>query len=376
MPHILGDNTVIPSYLGASRRGGSPGRSAMLNDYVLRLGEVKKIIYPDDPLSYGKKTVEYEVEVQYREGNGTYTTSLYRGVTVSTAFGGIADRFHVTFRADTGNTQNDTGDGSKVLLLCLSGDQQKAIILGGVEDPTDERVEEKDDGHNLFWEFNGIRFTINKDGELTLLFRGATAETGDLKDGVDEKASGATVNIDKKGSVTVKTVDGEDVEHQVVLNHDSGDIEIKTTGNWKSTVDKAYEMEAKKGFKLTSADDQMEVQVKKNVIIKSDGVKVGDAKENWVLGKTWRQDLKSLHSSLKSSLNSASQNLMQAAIQLKIAAGLNSIPYTGGSAAQSSFQQVSSGLNSASSDLSQAASAIDSYESNAGGHLSKKNFGD
>lgn len=380
MPNILSDNTVIPSYLGTSRRGGNPGGSALLNDYVLRLGEVKKLIYPDDPLSYGKKTVEYEVEVQYREGNGIYTSALYRGVTVSTMFGGIADRFHATFRADTGNTEDDdTGNGSKVLVLCLAGDQQKAIILGGVEDPTDERKEEKDTKHNLYFEFNGVRFTIDKDGRPTLLFRGATKEDGELADGVDKNDGGATFTIDKDGTVRLFTTepdDSGDIENSIVLDHLAGGIFVKSSGKHDFETEKKFDVKAKDGFQLNSSEGGVSIGVKKKVLIDSEGVEVGDATENWVLGKTWRQDLKSLHSSVKSALSDASQALSKASIQLKIAAGTNAIPYTGGSAAQSSFQQVSTALSDAGQGLSKAADAIGDYEGKADKHLSKVNFGD
>lgn len=387
MANVLDDNTVIPSYLGSQERGGSPGSTALLNDNVMRLGEVKKIVYPDDDLSYGKKAVEYEVEVQYRDGNGIYTTSTWRGVTVSTLFGGRADRYHATMRADAekdnstsgdSSSDNSVGIGNKVLLLCLAGDQQKAIIMGAVNDPDDENIKgesAKDKGHNLFFEFNGVRFTIEDNGRTVLTFKGATDEKGHVKED-NKDSTGATLEITDKGDMKMFVYDknGDD-QARILWDHQNGNMELYTSGDLKTKSDKETDMDASKGFSLLVGQGKAEFRVRDEVIIDCDAVQVNKADEAWVLGTTWRKDLKSMHDDIKSALNSASQALSQASTQMGVGSTLNAIPYTGGGAAQSNFKQVGMKLSEAGQQLSKAASAISTYEGKADGHLSEVHFG-
>lgn len=377
MPNILEDGTIIPSYLGTSERGSGQNSTAMLSDHVLRLGEVKKLIYPSDSQSYGKKTVEYEVEVQYRQGNGSSVSTIWRGATLSTLFGGVADRFHATLRADTTNNEA-FGTGSKVLLLCLAGDQQKAIILGGVEDPRRNVTERKETGHNLYFEFNGVVFTINKDGEPQLFFRGATKNNGTLKDGVEADDAGSTLRVDKQGSIILTTInqDTGDTENQFKVDHANPAFRFQSVGSLIGSFDQKFDVKANAGFRLNSSDSGMDIGVDQNVNIQSAGVRVGDADEAWVLGTTFRADLKTCHNNVKSGLNSAATQIQLAATQLNIAAGLNAIPYTGGSASQTNFQAAATALQAVSQAIKQACSALEQFESKADAHLSKVNFGD
>lgn len=373
MSNVLGDGTVIPSFVSMSPRGISGGGNTQINDNVLRLGEIKKLIYPDNPLSYGKQTVEYEVEVQYRDGNGITTTSIYRGATISTLFGGEADRFHATLRPDAIRSLTEpVGEGSKVVILCLSGDQKRGIILGGIEDPRNKRKEKKDDGHNLYFEFNGVRATINKEGEFQVRFIGATTTQGLLKDGVKEEDSGSLIKFTRGGSLILATDDGN--EHKITLDHANSEIKILTTGHWKGEVEGMFDVKAKRGFKMNSSGGAFDIGVDGRVSIQSEGVYVGQATEAWVKGTSYRQAESMMNKSIKSSFTQMATYANTASSMLKIAATANMVPMSGGAAAAPSFQAASQALMQLGQEFSKIAGHIGTFEGQD--YLSTLNFGD
>jgi phage gp45-like len=376
MANVLSDGTVIPSFLGTRSRGAHSGSTDMLNDYTLRLGEIKKIIYPNDPLSYGKKTVEYDIEVQYRENNGTYVTSYYRGATVSTVFGGVGDRFHATFREDASpaSSTSNVGTGSKVLCLCLAGDQQKAIILGGIEDPNSTRVEDKKDGHNLAFEFNGVKATINKDGEFQIRFAGPTDDKGVLLSTAKAADSGALLKFTKDGSVIIATEDGND--HKIVLDHQNKEISLTTTGDWKGTVDGTFDVKAKDGFKFNSSKGGYGIGVKDTVEIQSAGVMVGQATDAWIKGTTYRQAESLMNKQVSSAFTMMATLCGVAGVALMAASVAIVPPIVGGAAAAVPLQAAAQALNQLALQFTQVGALLTSFESSASTYISTLNFGD
>jgi hypothetical protein len=361
MTTILGDNTVIPSYLGVSTRGAVEGAGDSLNDNVLRLGEIRKVIYPQDPLNFNKKQTEYEVEVHRRNGNGATVSSLYRGVTVNNSLAGLADRYEVTFRPDTTHQGRDeeepVGVGSKVLICCIAGDNQKAIILGGIRNATiDKRVDTKDDGHNLFFEFNGVRFIIDKLGQPTFTFRGATKYDGTLVDSALKEAEGTSVKISDAGTFTVATPDDQQFFR---LDHGNHMVEMLADEQWKVTVNKGTYFNIGDIFK-----------------IESDGVWVGAATEKWMMGSTFRDEQKALHETLASKLQAAAAQAQSAGIKLTSAAATNAIPTVGPGKAASDFSAAATALIQLAAALGDMASAIKKFEARDPDYLSKKNLND
>jgi len=373
MGQMLDDGTCIPSYLGISSRGSSAGSTDMLNDYVLRMGEVKKVIYPNDPLSYGKTTVEYEIEIQYRDGNGIYNTSSYRGCTVSTLFGGIADRFHATFRPDNGSSNNSVGVGSKVITLCLSGDQQKAIILGGVEDPTNSRVESSAAGHNLFFEFNGLRFTVDKDGQATVMFRGATKYDGTLDSGANANAEGTSVTFTKDGSVTVATPNSAQF---VKLDHTKKTIEIQADTAWNAIVNGKTSFQSQNDLSILVSSGKVSVGASDRVYINSAGVSVGAATDAWLLGTTYRRSESQMHSQMMSTLSALAAAITTAATSLTIATPLNAIPVVGGVLAAPGLGAAAAALTTAGPLFATLSGYIAAFEATGPTYLSLKNLTD
>lgn len=370
MAQYLGDGTVIPSYLGVGARGSSDGSTAMLNDYVMRIGEVKKVVFPDDPQSYGKRTVEYEVEVQYREGNGSPVTAIYRGCTVSTVFGGAADRFHATLRPDNTDGDSPVGTGSKVLLLCLSGDQQKAVILGGIEDPTVQRKEKKDSGHNLHFEFNGIRFAINDSGEATITFRGATKINGELSDKASADAEGTTIKLTKDGSVAIATP--KDAQY-IKIDHANKNISILADQDWNVTVKNKLQFDVQNDISMFSTAGAMNIRTAGNVNIRSAGVLVGGATDAWMKGTTYRTAEGVLHAQMTATFSTLAGLISTAGASLTTGSALNAIPIVGGLLAAPLFITAGVSLTSAGPLLGTLAGYIQAFEGQSFTFLSLTN---
>lgn len=333
-----------------------------MSDTVLRVGEVRKILAPDSPDNFSKSVTEYEVAVQYREGGSSDVTSIFRGVTVSNMFGGIADMVSYTLRADptTGETSDNVfGVGSKVLLLCVSGSQQKAIIIGGIRDFYQKKDNYPEDvGHNFYFEFNGIRFQINDDGEATATFRGKTNVDGTLADSAVPEAEGTTINLNKEGNAEIATPEKAQF---VRVNHKDKKIEVLADTEWNVEIN---------GKLVTNVGSTAEVTVGDTtkldsggiVSVTSPGVHVGDATDAWMLGTTYRNGESQMNTQLSSAL-------MTASIALTTAAPLNAIPIIGGILAAPLFITIAT-------QLGMMSGAVQTFEGQAPTYLSKKNLTD
>lgn len=207
---------IVPSFM--EYEDYSPSVSSMFSNWRLRVGEIQERIPPTDARNVSKKVDEYRVSVQHMEG-GTQVTRIYDYCVLSNMFGSISDNLKYTLRADPSASRKDSqknsgaGKGAKVLLLCVNGNPQNAVIIGGIHDSKD--VNDKAEGHHLDFVFNGVAAHINNDGELTLEVHGKTDQDGKTSDEV-----GSVVKIDKSGNISV-TSKGE-------VNIDCGNAVIKS----------------------------------------------------------------------------------------------------------------------------------------------------
>jgi hypothetical protein len=342
-----------------------------MNDYVLRFGEVKEVVWPSSAHSYTKTTVEYVVQVMHRNGNNTPSTTTFRGCTVSNLFGGTADRFSATLRADP-NTDKPFGVGAKVLLLCLDGNQQRSIILGGIKDTASSQVDNSEDGHHLFFEFNGIRFTVDKEGQATVLFRGATKADGTLSDDADTEAEGTKVSFTREGNVTIATPD--DAQY-IKVNHQDRTIEILADDDYHVTSNSTVTVDAQGDINATTQAG-VNIQASNNVDIQSAGVHVGAATDAWVKGTTYRNKETTMHTQMASTLATLNSLVTTAASSLATAASLISVPMVGGGLAAPGLTAASVALLSAAPLLNTLAGYIQAFEAQAATYLSTKNLGD
>lgn len=217
---------VVPGHFD----GSFIPNNGLTNNVMLRIGEVQQIFYPEDQENVSKRFIEYQVLVQMRT-NGTAVTKMYEHCIAIDHFAGIADFSYATFRADNTATVENTqrrlapGKGARVLLLCINGESLNAVVLGGIRNaaaPTDVK-DTKDDGHHLRSVFNGVDFSINKDGEFTLTYNGATQLDGSPTADTNTDAAGTTVKITKDGNLLVSDGNGENT---ILVDRVNGKVQV------------------------------------------------------------------------------------------------------------------------------------------------------
>lgn len=218
---MLGD--VIPHFYG--RRPAADDGDG-LNNLRIRIGEVQAVYGPKHDLNISKKRNEYQVFCSHR-ANGTAVTKMYEHCFLADGFASFADFIRFTLRADPSASQKSPGPGvgAKVLIACINGESTNPVIFAGVPD-AETPVDDEEDGHHFDAVFNGLAISINKDGELTITYGGATNADGTLADGVDEDAPGTTVSITKDGNFTVADKDAKNV---VTVDHTNNKIQATTT---------------------------------------------------------------------------------------------------------------------------------------------------
>jgi hypothetical protein len=356
---ILGDGTVIPSYFGTRDRG-VPEDTGELTNTSLRVGEVRKIIHPGDEASISKKVIEYIVEVQHRDGNEPGTTSMYAGCTISNLFGGAGDFFRYTLRPDNGKKTGEggIGVGAKVLLLCVNGSTNRAVIIGGVPDTHVDDSPQGSQGHNLAFEFNGIGVTIDSDGQLQVKFRGKTHVDGSLA--ADDNGP-TTVSIYHDGTFEVKTRNGL---QYIQVNQSKHSIDIQADESWRLNVSGTANFEAADDMRFISgsnitADIEGDykffsnlgaffINVRGKTRISSAGVEIGLATDAMLKGTSFRLAQTTQHATMAAALTAAGT-------ALTVAAGLMVVPVVGAMAA-------SVPLAAAATQLVTAAGAISAFE--------------
>lgn len=369
----MADGTIIPSYLGVASMGSNAtSDAALLTNYVLRYGEIKTRRLPTDPNSISKTQIEYDVEVVHREDLGANSIVLYRGVTVSNLFGGFADRLDYTFRVDTLDSKDGVGNGSKVLLLCVSGDQSKAVILGGVRDTKLQPQKSEDEGHNLFFEFNGAQFTVNNDGEVQFLHRGKTEVDGTVTDSLQEY-TGSLVHFDKSGNIIISGPDGKQFFKLYNVNPDdsslTGSIQVQADNKLIVNTNGTTELVSNDTFDIKSKNSSIKMNAQQ-------GVLVGSATDKWIKGTTYRTAEGTLNKTLASSYQSAAAIAATASAGLITAAGMNAIPLVGGILALPGFTAVASQLAALGAIFGVMGGAINAFEGGAETYLSTKNYTD
>jgi hypothetical protein len=336
MPIFPGGD-IVPSILAVSPRRGAHEDNNSFNNFFLRMGEVIEIMYPDDKRSRSKKFTEYRVLVQERS-NGTGTGRVYENCLLMNPLGGIADFSSQTLRVDKDDdrTKAGLGKGTKVLIQCINGEQNSAVIVGGLRDETDKRDEKsKDLGHHFVWHFNGIAIYIDKDGQLLLEYKGKTDIDGSVNDDVSDDAKGSKAMFLKNGDIKLQTKDAKQLIH---LDAENGKV----------------------------------------IIQRDKGLEIGEATDEMLLGKSFRDNQKQLHDELKQYLGLAKNMMQQAGTQLNTAGGAVAGPFMAAAAGPSMIAAAQL-LIQVSTIFDQMKQAIDDFElagQDKNSYLSKKNKAD
>jgi hypothetical protein len=339
----LYDGTVTPSWMSIVDSPPPSGAELAMNDPYLRVGRILRAHYVGEETNANGTATEYDVEVEYYDIQGAHTRQVYPRCRVASLFGGIADQTRFTPRTKTTSKADEEGDlGSLVLLLCVNGNARSGIILGGLPHPAAAK-DAKDDGHNLKFSFNGISLEINKDGELTVQYQGATKPDGTLDDDADSDASGSKVTFTKDGSVQVSTADDD---QRIFLNHPDKKLEITT-------------------------DQELHVAVTGgNVNIESNGTHIGgsSASEALVMGTTYRNGEAQMHQQIQAVLGSLMGAIQTAGSAISAAAASNPI--------LAGLAPAGAALSAAGPMVAQLQSAISTFEASASQYLSQKNTTD
>jgi hypothetical protein len=366
--HVLNDGTVIPSHFGIEDTATFPEPNETFGNFAPRIGEVKEIIWPSSEKSVSKKFTEYRVLVQHRDLFGRPSTTEYPNCFLMSSFGGKADKLKYTFRkkVDGEDSADGLGEGSKVVILCINGETNQALIIGGVRDGTDD-ADVEDSGHHLLWEFNGVRAEVNNDGEFILKFGGATAA-----DGSTESENGGT-------SITMKQ------NGDLVFEHDNESITLDHAGkSWDVQADEKVKITGTTGVE-THTDEYTKINSGRGTKIGGDG-----ATDALVKGTTWRSAEMQRHQTMLAGLGQAigglaslGATIMAAGSSLTTVAAAHGVPVVGPIVGAIPLGVVAASLmacmgiiSTISAGLSQVVTAISTYEGGAATYLSNKNTTD
>lgn len=223
---------VIPSFLQTRGAGEAVPHDDAYGNVTLVEGEVKNVIYPEDPDSRTRKFVEYDVLCQVR-ANGTAVTKLVNNCIPVNSLAGLADRSFQLYRADTpqpGPSADEAstvalGYGSKVLLLHLGGSSAEPIIVGGIRDERDSDLGRKAKGVHFEWTYNGVQVKVSDDGSWSVERLGPTTPKGEFDPdrGAEKEANGTKVEVNAEGTFKVST---PEAKQTVVVDHKAGTITV------------------------------------------------------------------------------------------------------------------------------------------------------
>lgn len=224
----------------------------------LRIGVITECYEINEEKNITKLVPEYTVVTQENDGKMGTKYVTYTNVISTDKFGGVADFFEYKLRPTKLKISDESKkvshdfkkqNGSLVLLLCLDGFSEKAIIIGGIPNVMDQKTQRKttltkENALHMEGEYNGINWKVNKDGEFVLTFRSPTDNNGKI---ISDKYSGTFVKIDKTGSFQTK-----DKHNFVKMDNDKGGISLTTDASQTTSADKNIELTAKADFKVKS----------------------------------------------------------------------------------------------------------------------------
>lgn len=215
MSSILPSGSVLPSGLLQQGMESVSAYDHSFRNYSIKMGVVVNAYEADDPNNVNKVGVEYDVAVTEQNGHLAQNVITYQNCMVMESFGGIADYMEYRLRPQKKVEKNKNAknfvfqDGSIVLIMCISGSSDNAIILGGLKHPKRKSNLTKDAGLSMYSEYNGLVYSIDKDGALKILFKGATDHEGKV---LDEKVSGSSIEILKDGSLSLSDGNKESIK--------------------------------------------------------------------------------------------------------------------------------------------------------------------
>lgn len=288
MNNKLPSGSILPSGLLQNSHNSISAYERAYQNYELKMGVVIADYEIDDPRNINKTSIEYDVAVAEQNADLGQTIMTYHNCSTVDLFGGIADykeyRYRVQEKTSLDNTQErdiDEQEGSLVLLLCVSGADDSAVIIGGLNHYKRESKLTKEAGHAYYSEFNGLEMSIDKNGAFSILFKGATDINGNPK---NEQVGGSLITIDKNGSVFISDGNKENItidknNKTIEINADkkitiksNDETEISSTKKI-SVFTKDFLIEAQGGITLSGARCDIKIEGAASVEVNSFSMK-------------------------------------------------------------------------------------------------------
>lgn len=219
------------------------------DNVALRIGIVKSVSKIEAKDNVDAKVLEYDVMVFQQDKDKGVIPITYKNCVTMDSFGGIGDFFEFVKSVPTGQSGSLTvDDGSYVLLLCIDGTVTRGVIIGALPHHGRKSTLTKAKDKHMEGEYNGLRFKINDDGELTLTFKGKTDKKGVPK---TPKSAGSQIRMEKDGSVEIND---RDIEAELAAGNDK---EAKASGAKPSdSYEKVRIDKTKQSIDIVSRKDQ------------------------------------------------------------------------------------------------------------------------
>jgi len=286
MDNFLDNGTVLPfGLLGSDNEAAIAGFNKTYKNTQLRMGIVVRSYDSTDPNNYSKLTTEYDVLVFEQNEDKGSSIITYKNCISQEGMGSIADFFEKNLRVQKvkNNNQivNTTGqDGPVVLIHCLDGMTEKAIIIGAVTHP-DRDTTLKNTAPYMQGEYNGVNIIVNTDGSTMLTFKGATDNYGKV---LDASQGPTTLQIKQDGSfVLTHSTITLDLER-------SGDATLTVTGNGNVTINANKDVTVNAKGNINANCQNATITAQQTATVEGSSVKLGkNATEAVVKGNTFQE---------------------------------------------------------------------------------------
>lgn len=206
MSNFLENGAVLPSgLLGHNPEVEMAGFNKSYRNYALKVGVILHSYDVKDNINISKLTTEYDVMVVEQHEDKGATTIVYKNCMSAAGLGSVADYFEANLRKLEKNTSGkdsinlNNQNGATVLMLCLDGVGDKAIIIGAISHP-DRKTNLQTTAPYLEGEYNGANIMVDNDGAATFTFKGATDNDGNP---TDTTQGTTTISVEKDGSYQV-----------------------------------------------------------------------------------------------------------------------------------------------------------------------------
>jgi hypothetical protein len=290
---LLRDGTVVPAHMNVSRTGSASGMATAFNNTALRVGYITAIHYPGEEGYVNNRDILYDAIVLQGDGTRPDVFVRYKNCRLANFLGYSKDWEKRTLRCPTSHTgvydEAFLKSTTRVLLLCANGRANSPYIIAA-DSAADSPPDRKEDGHMWGWEFNGVNWLIDKDGQLTITHKGPTAGPDGKDLEPDAAVAGTFIKFDKDGSFVIDDVKGE----SITIDKKNKKIIINSREMEQNATSAGWTVEAAKDVKIHAGG---------NVILNGDNktyIGKEGASEPLVLGNKLAQALNELVTILSS----------------------------------------------------------------------------